>query len=82
MQEKEEIFDVPPVGLAVGELAERLAVNSAEVVKVLFTKGVMVQINQQLDVDTVRLAAAAFGAEAIVMDEDDVRPPRPPLPRV
>lgn len=79
MQEKEEIFEVPPTGLAVGELADRLAVNSAEVVKVLFTKGVMVQINQQLDVDTVRLAAAAFGAEAIVMDDEDVRPLPPSL---
>lgn len=66
---------MPTVGLSVDVLADRLAVNKAEIVKVLFTKGVMVQVNQQLDVDTVRLAAAALGAEAIVMDEEEVRPP-------
>lgn len=65
MQDREEIFEVPPEGLNVGELADLLAVNAAEVVKALFMKGVMAQVNQQLDLDTVRLAAAAFGADAV-----------------
>eukprot|EP00892_Ulva_mutabilis_P000960 jgi/Ulvmu1/10865/UM007_0039.1 len=69
---REEIFEVPSTGLSVDTLAERLAVNKAEIVKILFMKGVMVQVNQMLDTDTVRLAAAALGAEAIIMDEDEV----------
>lgn len=69
MQDKEEIFEVPPEGLNVGELADLLAVNAAEVVKALFMKGVMAQVNQQLDIETVRLAAAAFGAEAVEAGE-------------
>jgi hypothetical protein len=69
MQDKEEIFEVPAEGLSVGELADLLAVNTAEVVKALFMKGVMAQVNQQLDLDTVRLAAAAFGAEAVEAGE-------------
>jgi translation initiation factor IF-2 len=82
---------VPAEGLSVAELAELLAVNAAEVVKALFMKGVMAQVNQRLDLDTVRLAAAAFGAEAIEADAEvrdspcshasgDARPSRLVLP--
>ena len=69
IQDREEIFEVPPEGLNVGQVAELLALNTAEVVKALFLKGVMAQVNQQLDIDTVRLAAAAFGAEAVEAGE-------------
>ena len=69
IQDRAEIFEVPPEGLNVGQVAELLALNTAEVVKALFLKGVMAQVNQQLDIDTVRLAAAAFGAEAVEAGE-------------
>ena len=54
-------------------LARLLAVDASEVVRKLFIKGVMAQVNQQLDVETVRIAAAAFGSEAIEVDEVQVR---------
>ena len=55
IQDREEIFEVPPEGLNVGQVAELLALNTAEVVKALFLKGVMAQVNQQLDIDTCLL---------------------------
>lgn len=44
---REEIIEVGPEGMSVGDLAFRLAVNPAEIVKVLFMKGVMVQVGLQ-----------------------------------
>lgn len=61
---------MPPEGLTVGEVAELLAVNPGEVVKALFMRGVMAQVNQTLDVEAVRLAAASFGVEAIAADAE------------
>jgi len=43
---KEEIFEVGEAGMAVGDLAARLAVTPGEVVKTLFRKGLMVAVNQ------------------------------------
>ncbi len=43
---REEIFEVGPEGMPVAELATKLAINAGEVVKVLFMKGIMVQVNQ------------------------------------
>lgn len=45
-QVREDIFEVSSEGMAVTELASRLAINSAEIVKTLFLKGIMVQVNQ------------------------------------
>jgi translation initiation factor IF-2 len=68
VQEKQEIFEVGPDGMGIDELAKVLAVNPSEVVKKLFVKGVYACVNQQLDMETVQIAAAAFGAEAIEAD--------------
>ena len=43
---RQDIFEVGDEGMAVAELAETLAINPAEVVKILFMKGIMVQMNQ------------------------------------
>lgn len=43
---QEEIFEVGSEGMSVGELADRLAVNSGDVLKTLFLKGIMAQVNQ------------------------------------
>ncbi|MDE4996751.1 translation initiation factor IF-2 N-terminal domain-containing protein, partial [Francisella tularensis subsp. holarctica] len=42
-------------GITVSELAQKRAVNGAEIVKVLFNMGVMATINQSLDQDTAIL---------------------------
>jgi translation initiation factor IF-2 len=49
--------------LTVQELASRLRVAEAEIVKVLFLKGIMANINQVLDVPTVEMVAVELGVE-------------------
>jgi translation initiation factor IF-2 len=72
VQVKQEVFEVPPSGMTCAALADLLATTGAEVVKTLFMKGIAVKVNQNLDVETVRLVAAAFGAEAVEEDETAV----------
>ena len=43
---QEEIFEVGAEGLAVGQLAEKLAVNPGDVLKTLFLAGIMAHVNQ------------------------------------
>ena len=51
-----------PEEIVVGELASRLKVTAAEVVKKLMLMGMMVTINQTIDYDTAYLVADEFGA--------------------
>lgn len=50
-----------PESLTVGELANRMAVRGADVVKVLMKLGMMVTINQVIDADTAELVCGEFG---------------------
>ena len=43
-----------PEGLSVADLADMLAVAPAEIVKFLFMRGIMVQMNSTLDPETVK----------------------------
>ncbi len=51
---REDIFEVGAEGLTVQDLAAMLAVQPTEIVKFLFMKGIMVQMNSTLDPDTVK----------------------------
>jgi len=53
-----------PATLTVKELADRLGVSGAQVVKYLLTNGVMATLTQSIDFDTAALAADHFGFEA------------------
>ena len=53
-----------PATLTVKELADRLSVKGPELMKYLMGNGVMATLNQQLDFDTMALAADNFGFEA------------------
>lgn len=68
VSEKEDIFEVGPDGMSVAELAERLAISPVEVVKALFMKGVMAQVNQTLDVEAVKVVAEQYEAEVLEVD--------------
>ncbi|MEM7357731.1 MAG: translation initiation factor IF-2 [Pseudomonadota bacterium] len=57
--------------ISVGDLAAQMSVKSAEVVKVLFTMGTMVTINQTLDQDTAMLVVEEMGHKAIEAQQDD-----------
>jgi translation initiation factor IF-2 len=47
------------------ELAESLAVNDSEIVKVLFMKGIGITVNQTLDEETVKLVCKDFDVEVV-----------------
>ncbi len=63
---------VLPETITVCELANRMAVRGADVVKQLMKMGVMATINQVLDPDTAELLVAEFGHQAKRVSEADV----------
>ncbi|MDB4868518.1 MAG: translation initiation factor [Cohnella sp.] len=52
--------------MTVGELAKLLHKDASEVIKKLLIMGIMVTINQELDLDTVLLVAGEYGVETEV----------------
>ena len=89
------VREVPvPETIAVGELAHRMSVKAAEVIKVLMKLGTMATINQVLDQETAMIVVEEMGhkAKAAKLDDpesflvDTVEPtaggealPRPPV---
>ncbi|MBC3085975.1 MAG: translation initiation factor IF-2 [Staphylococcus capitis] len=62
-------------GITVGELAEKLNVESSGIIKKLFLLGIMANINQSLDEETLELIADDYGVEIeqeVVIDEEDL----------
>ena len=60
-------------GITVGELAEKLNVESSGIIKKLFLLGIMANINQSLDEETLELIADDYGVEIeqeVVIDEE------------
>ncbi|MCS7246066.1 MAG: translation initiation factor IF-2 [Thermomicrobium sp.] len=51
--------------VTVGELAEALGVSPIELIKALIQRGVMANINQQIDFETAAAVAAQFGVELV-----------------
>jgi translation initiation factor IF-2 len=63
---------VLPETITVSELANRMAVRGAEVVKQLMKMGVMATINQVIDADTAELVVGEFGHQPRRVSEADV----------
>jgi translation initiation factor IF-2 len=63
---------VLPETITVAELANRMAVRGADVIKQLMKMGVMATINQVLDADTAELLIAEFGHQVKRVSEADV----------
>jgi translation initiation factor IF-2 len=63
---------VVPESITVQDLAARMAIRGAEVVKALMRNGIMVTINQTIDADTAELVLAEFGQAAKRVSESDV----------
>ncbi|HAE47916.1 MAG TPA: translation initiation factor IF-2, partial [Tistrella mobilis] len=63
---------IVPEVISVQELANRMAVRGADVIKKLMTLGVMATINQAIDADTAELVATEFGHRVKRVAEDDV----------
>ncbi|WAE40897.1 translation initiation factor IF-2 [Staphylococcus pasteuri] len=62
-------------GITVGELADKLNVESSGIVKKLFLLGIVANINQSLDQETLELIADDYGVEIeeeVVIEEEDL----------
>ncbi|MBT2829775.1 translation initiation factor IF-2 [Staphylococcus coagulans] len=62
-------------GITVGELADKLGVDSSEIIKKLFLLGIMANINQSLDVEALELVASDYGVEIeeeVIVDDNDL----------
>src|SRR5699024_7278049 len=62
-------------GITVGELAEKINVDSSEIIKKLFLLDIMANINESLDDETLELIAGDYGVEnekEVVIDEEDL----------
>lgn len=62
---KVDILEVGLEGMSCQELAQKLAINDSEIVKVLFMKGIGTTVNQTLDEETVRLVCKEFDVEVV-----------------
>jgi len=60
-----------PETITVDELAKRLSMKAAELIKELMKMGVMATINQVIDQDTASLVVEELGHKVITINEDD-----------
>ncbi len=60
-----------PETITVGELAQKMSVKAAEVIKELMKMGSMVTINQVLDRDTAFLVVEELGHQAYALEKED-----------
>ncbi|HEV2082227.1 MAG TPA: translation initiation factor IF-2 [Brevundimonas sp.] len=63
---------VIPDTITVGELANRMAIRGADVVKFLMRQGMMMKINDVIDSDTAELVAEEYGMAVKRVSESDV----------
>ncbi len=61
-----------PETITVGELAQRMAVKAADVVKFMFKLGTMVTINQVIDQDTAIIVVEEMGHKAKLLKADAI----------
>ena len=68
-QQRPEMLVVPEGNLTVQELAEKLGLESSEIIKSLFFKGIIATVTQSLDLSTIEAVAEEFGVPVL---QDDV----------
>ncbi len=68
-QVRPEMIIVPEANLTVQELADMLSVESSEIIKSLFFKGITATVTQSLDLTTIETVAEEFGVPVL---QDDV----------
>ncbi len=64
-----EMIVVPEDNLTVQELADKLSVESSEIIKSLFFKGITATVTQSLDLATIETVAEEFGVPVL---QDDI----------
>ena len=68
-QQRPEMLVVPEGNLTVQELADKLGVESSEIIKSLFFKGIIATVTQTLDLPAIETVSQEFGVPVL---EDDV----------
>ncbi|MFO7628880.1 MAG: translation initiation factor IF-2 [Prochlorococcaceae cyanobacterium] len=68
--QRPEMLIIPEGNLSVQELAEKLGVESSEIIKSLFFKGIIATVTQSLDLSTIEAVSEEFGVPVL---EDDVQ---------
>ncbi len=68
-QVRPEMIIVPEDNITVQELADKLSVESSEIIKSLFFKGITATVTQSLDLQTIETVADEFGVPVL---QDDV----------
>ncbi len=68
-QVRPEMLIVPEDNLTVQELADMLSVESSEIIKSLFFKGIIATVTQSLDLSTIETVAEEFGVPVL---QDDI----------
>jgi len=67
---EKKVFDVEiPETIKVGDLAQKMSVKAAELIKIMMKMGSMVTINQMLDQETASILVEELGHNPIIMDE-------------
>ncbi|MBI1195163.1 MAG: translation initiation factor IF-2 [Gammaproteobacteria bacterium] len=61
-----------PETITVGELAQKMSVKAAEVIKTMMTMGTMVTINQVIDQETALIVVEEMGHKGKAMQEGDI----------
>jgi len=61
-----------PESITVADLAKKMSIKAAEVIKVMFKMGAMATINQVLDQDTAVLVVEEMGHKAVPMQENAI----------
>ncbi len=61
-----------PETITVAELAQKMAVKAADVIKTMFTMGSMVTINQVIDQETAQLVAEEMGHKVVLRNENEL----------
>ncbi|WP_269621838.1 translation initiation factor IF-2 [Prochlorococcus marinus] len=68
-QIRPEMIVVPEDNITVQELADKLSVESSEIIKSLFFKGITATVTQSLDLQTIETVAEEFGVPVL---QDDI----------
>ena len=70
-QVRPEMIIVPEDNLTVQELADKLSLESSEIIKSLFFKGITATVTQSLDLATIETVAEEFGVPVLQDDKQE-----------
>ena len=61
-----------PETITIGELAQKMSIKAAELIKAMMNLGTMATINQMIDQETAELLVEEMGHKAVLMKEDAI----------